>query len=279
MAGRVLVARGDSAAKTVDTSGMNVGGSQSDRREQPWESTLPSLHRLRSRPSLVDRVSWLELEVTGKRVIHLGFVDAERTVDKTAAGAWLHERLSKHANHVVGIDLDAAAVGAAQGAGYEAYSCDLQDPAGVRSLQLEPAELVVAGELIEHLDCPGRFLEAVHPLLAPGGSLVLTTPNATALTNMLVAFSLREWSSPHHVTMYSWRTLATLLDRHAWQLEDLLFYYRGKRTGPEAAARPRLAAAFNSYERAIRPLLRLFPTVADGLIVVAKRVGDTPAVR
>lgn len=244
------------------------------RPEQPWISTLPSLHRLRSRPALVDRVSWLEHEVTRRRVIHLGFVDVERLDDKTASGAWLHERLSRRASHIVGIDLDPAGVATAQKSGFEAYSCDLQDRAAVESLQLEPVELVVAGELIEHLDCPGRFLDAIHPLLAPDGKLILTTPNAAALTNVLVALGMREWSSPHHVAMYSWRTIATLLDRHGWRLSDLLFYYRGKRTGPEAAARRGLAAAFNSYERAIRPLLRVFPTVADGLIVVAEQAGN-----
>jgi hypothetical protein len=245
--------------------------------ERLWVSTMPSLHRLRSRPPLVDRVGWLERQVVSRRVIHLGFVDVERAADKTASGQWLHERLSRHASQIVGVDLDGHGVAAATRDGYEAYSCDLQNPESVRSLQLEPAELIVAGELIEHLDCTGRFLDAVEPLLASGGRLILTTPNATALTNVLVALGLREWSSPHHVAMYSWRTLATMLERHGWRLQDVLFYYRGKRAGPEAAARPCLAAAFNSYERAIRPVLRFFPTIADGLIVVAGRVGDAPA--
>jgi hypothetical protein len=232
---------------------------------------MPSLHRLRSRPSLVDRVSWLERQVASRRVIHLGFVDVERVDDKTASGDWLHERLSQRARHIVGIDLDSDGVAAAQRAGYEAYSCDLQDRTSVEALQLPPAELIVAGELIEHLDCPGRFLEAVALLLAPAGRLIMTTPNATALTSVLVALGLREWTSPHHVVMYSWRTLATLLERHGWQMRELLFYYRGRRAGPEAISRPRLAAAFNSYERTLRPILRLVPTIADGLIVVAER--------
>lgn len=257
---------------------MSLAESDSERgRKRLWVSTMPSLHRLRARPALVDRVSWLEREVDSKKVIHLGFVDAERTHDKTASGAWLHERLSRHAAQLVGVDLDKDAVADARDAGYEVYSCDLQDPEAVKSLHLEPAELVVAGELIEHLDCPGQFLDAVHPLLAPGGRLILTTPNATALTNLLVAFAMREWSSPHHVAMYSWRTLATLLDRHGWNLQDLLFYFRGKRSGPEAAARPRLAGAFNAYEFGIRPVLRVFPTVADGLIVAAAPARATSA--
>ena len=236
-----------------------------------WVSTMPSLHRLPARPPLEDRVQWLERVVTSKRIVHLGFIDVERVQDKISAGTWLHERLSRRASHVIGVDLDLAGVEAARDAGYEAYACDLEDAEAVKSLDIEPAELVVAGELIEHLDCPGRFLEAVKPLLAPGGRLVLTTPNATSLTNVLVGLSRREWTSPHHVAMYSWRTLATLLERHDWRVQELAFYYRGKRAGPEAVSRPGLAVGFNVYERAIRPVLRIFPTVADGLIVVAER--------
>jgi hypothetical protein len=91
------------------------------------------------------------------------------------------------------------------------------------------------------------------------------------MTNVVVALSRREWTSASHVAMYSWRTFATLLDRHDWRLQEVIFYYRGRRAGPEARLRPVLAAAFNAYERAVRPLLRFCPTIADGLIVVAER--------
>jgi SAM-dependent methyltransferase len=247
------------------------GSTMTDDAERLWVSTMPSLHRLRSQPRLVDRTKWLEGAVASKRLIHLGFLDVDRMEDKVASQTWLHERLARRADHAIGIDLDRAGIDAAVKAGYEAYACDLEDETAVASLRLAPAELVVAGELIEHLDCPGRFLDAVKPLIAHDGRLVLTTPNATSLTNVLVGLSRREWSSPHHVALYSWRTIATLLERHDWHLHDLLFYYRGKRAGPEAGSRPALALAFNSYERAVRPLLRFFPTIADGLIVVAGR--------
>jgi SAM-dependent methyltransferase len=242
-----------------------------DRGQTAWESSLPSLHRLTDRPPLVERTDWLEAAARSKSLIHLGFVDAERTADKTAAGTWLHERLAACTAGLIGIDVDPAGVEAARAAGYEAYSCDLEDADAVAGLELSPAQLVIAGELLEHLDCPGRFFEAVKPLVAAEGALILTTPNATSLTNVLLGLSRREWTSPHHVAMYSWRVLATLLARHDWTLRDVAFYYRGSRFGPEAKSKPALAAAYNVYERASRPLLRLFPCVADGLIATATR--------
>jgi|SRR5581483_6613472 len=236
-----------------------------------WVSTMPSLHRLRKRPPLVDRVPWLEASARDASVAHLGFVDAARGEDKRESGTWLHERLARSAARLIGIDDDSDGVERARRAGFEAYRCDLQDVDAVSALGLRPAELAIAGELIEHLDCPGRFLDAVRSLVVDGGRLILTTPNATSLTNLVVAVSRREWSSPHHVGMYSWRTLSSLLGRHGWEAQEILFYYRGRRVGAEAAARPGLAAAFNSYERVTRPVLRRLPAIADGLIVVARK--------
>jgi len=55
--------------------------------ERIWISTTPSLHRLRTKPPIVDRVAWLEGRVASRSLIHLG----DRMEDKTASGAWLHE--------------------------------------------------------------------------------------------------------------------------------------------------------------------------------------------
>jgi SAM-dependent methyltransferase len=191
--------------------------------------------------------------------------------DKTGAGSWLHDRLARSAKHIIGIDYDSEGVAAARKLGYEAYQCDCEDAAAVQSLAIAPSDVAVAGELIEHLDQPGAFLEAVKPLLHPGGALVLTTPNAVSLTNFLVALARREWVNPDHVAMYSWRTLTAMLARHDWEVDEVLFYYRGRRAGPEARSHPWAAAIFNVYERMSRPLFRIWPTLADGLIVVARR--------
>jgi SAM-dependent methyltransferase len=179
----------------------------------------------------------------------------------------LHGVLAREARELVGVDADAGGVERARAAGYDAYAADVESGDELARLGLAPAELVVAGELLEHLDRPGDFLDAVTTLVAPDGLLVLTTPNAHALTNVLGGLAGRELVNPDHVAWFSWRTLATLLDRHGWRLERLAYY---RFPIVEGGARvPRLL--FNAYQALAEPVFRARPSLADGILAVARR--------
>jgi SAM-dependent methyltransferase len=225
----------------------------------------PSVHRV-PRARLVDRISELQSLVRDRRVIDLGFVDEGQMEAKRGRGTWLHEAVKAAARETVGVDADEAGAARARELGFDARVADVTDRAALEALDVEPGEVVVAGELLEHLDAPGDFLEAVKALVAPGGLLVLTTPNAHSLTNALAAVAGRELVNPDHVSWLSWRTLQTLLARHGWRLEHLT-YYRFPRvdSGPHAAR-----AFFNAYQAIARPVFRLRPNLADGMLVVAR---------
>jgi 2-polyprenyl-3-methyl-5-hydroxy-6-metoxy-1,4-benzoquinol methylase len=53
-------------------------------------------------------------------------------------------------------------------------------------------ELIIAGDIIEHLNCVGNMLSSARKVLAPGGDLIITTPNALAVKRVLGAVFLRE---------------------------------------------------------------------------------------
>ena len=230
------------------------------------ELRAPSVHRVPRAP-LVDRLEALRALVRGKRVVDLGFVDEGQMRAKRGRGTWLHEVVAQEASAVTGVDADEAGVAHARELGFDARSADVEDAGSLSSLGLEPADVVLAGELIEHLDRPGAFLEAVKTIVAPGGALVLTTPNAHALTNVLGALAGRELVNPDHVGWFSWRTLETLLSRHGWRI-DALSYYRFPHV--ESGA-PVARAAFNAYQAVAKPLFSLRPNLADGILVVARR--------
>src|SRR4051794_38011183 len=137
----------------------------------------PSVHRV-PRAQLVDRVAALRELVRGRRIVDLGFVDEGQMPAKRGRGTWLHEVLAAEATDTVGVDADAPGVERARELGFAAFTGDVESIDSLAALGLEPAEVVVAGELIEHLDKPGDFLEAEKELVGDGGRLVLTTPNA-----------------------------------------------------------------------------------------------------
>jgi SAM-dependent methyltransferase len=71
-------------------------------------------------------------------------------------------------------------------------------PPGLRAQG--PFDLVVAGEIIEHLGAPQALLEFARGLLRPGGQLLLTTPNPFALWRARAGQIRLVWESVDHAT-------------------------------------------------------------------------------
>ena len=90
-------------------------------------------------------------------------------------GGYLAERLNQRGVAVVGLDHDEEAATQAR------QFCEAVHVGDVEAMELpfEPGsfDVVLCGDLIEHLREPGRFLKRVRPLLCPEGRLVLSTPN------------------------------------------------------------------------------------------------------
>jgi SAM-dependent methyltransferase len=190
-----------------------LGGDASVRWLQPLPTAAP-----------LDRRSALLEMSKGRRVIHLGFTDERQTETKIRDGRWLHAALADVSGELVGLDLDERGVEQATGWGYEAYVVDLQDPGQVEALELAPADLVIAGEIIEHVDSPGLFLQAVKPLVKPDGQIVVTTPNAYRLVGFLAPVLGEELIHPDHVGIHSIHTLRTLGERAGYDVARLGYY-------------------------------------------------------
>jgi SAM-dependent methyltransferase len=204
----------------------------------------------------------------GRRVIHLGFTDERQTEAKLRDGRWLHAGLAEVSAEVVGLDVDAVGVEQAKAAGYEAYVVDVQDPLALAELSLAPADVVVAGEIIEHLESPGSFLRAVTPLLKVDGRLVVTTPNAYRLPGFLAPVLGQELIHPDHVGIHSIHTLRLLGARCGYRV-DRLGYYQNRANVPAS-----LVGRFVRIARSLQSLLlRRWPHWSDGIYAVYSRAG------
>jgi 2-polyprenyl-3-methyl-5-hydroxy-6-metoxy-1,4-benzoquinol methylase len=85
-------------------------------------------------------------------------------------------------------------------------------------------DVVLCGEILEHLSNPGRLLDAVRKLAVP---IIVTVPNAFSSVGMRWIAKAKENVNKEHVAWYSYHTLKTLLERHGYELAEF-FWYKGK---------------------------------------------------
>lgn len=122
------------------------------------------------RPPVARRLDLLRSICAGKQVLDVGVV--EHFADNRHRDRWLHKNLVEVAASCKGVDILAEDVEELRAQGYDVVVHDLTE-----APLDEEFEVVVVGEVIEHLGAPAPFLANIRPMLADGGRLVLTTPN------------------------------------------------------------------------------------------------------
>jgi SAM-dependent methyltransferase len=133
----------------------------------------------------------------GKRVLDLG----------CRSGALTQHFLE--GNSVVGLDVDSAALEKAAALGIEPVQANVEEP-----LPFEDStfDAVVAGELFEHLQFPDALVAEIRRVLAPGGVLVGSVPNAFRMQSRLRFLRGRApEDDPTHLRMFSTSALRELL--------------------------------------------------------------------
>jgi SAM-dependent methyltransferase len=112
-------------------------------------------------------------------------------------------------NEVVGVDVDRDALAEAAKLGIETRWADVEQPLPFED---ESFDVVVAGELLEHVRDPERLVAEARRLLRPGGRLVGSVPNAFRLLNRLRFLGgLPPERDPTHLHMFTPRDVAALL--------------------------------------------------------------------
>ena len=122
-------------------------------------------------------------------------------------------------NEIVGVDVDGAALEEAAKLGIETRWADVEQPLDFPDASFD---VVVAGEVLEHLRDPGSVVAEARRVLRPGAKLVGSVPNAYRLKNRIRFLLGRSpEQDPTHLHMFSPRRLRALLD--GWDDVDLRF--------------------------------------------------------
>jgi 2-polyprenyl-3-methyl-5-hydroxy-6-metoxy-1,4-benzoquinol methylase len=82
-------------------------------------------------------------------------------------------------------------------------------------------DVVIAGDVIEHVSNQGLFLDNIYSHLRDSGKLVITTPNAKWPTVFCKP-------NPTHTMWHDLYTLTTILNRHNFKVDFFHFYYGNK---------------------------------------------------
>jgi SAM-dependent methyltransferase len=125
----------------------------------------------------------------GRRVLDLGCRDGALT--QAYAGG----------NEIVGVDADREALAEAEKLGIETRWADLDEPLPFED---ESFDVVVAGELLEHLRDPRRLVSEARRVLRPGGTFVASVPNAYRAKNRLrFLLGRKPEDDPTHLQMFA----------------------------------------------------------------------------
>jgi hypothetical protein len=228
-----------------------------------------------SNPKSVDRDAFLVSAVQGKRALHLGCVDSGLLEDRLSQDSFLHARLSRSAAELWGLDVDENGVRRLRDLGYQnTFAGSAEDPP--ISIPRAYFEVIVAGEILEHVRNVGLLLESAGDLLCASGRIVITTPNALRYYNPLPALVRKELVHPDHLAWFSPHTLRQAIEAGPFRVEELNVYSQ--------TPTPKLRGVKNPAEWVVRACarfvgppvhrltLRMFPYLSDGLVVVGRRV-------
>lgn len=194
------------------------------------------------------RFDYIQPYIEGATVLDIGVV--QHDIDSTERDMWLHGLIADRAAYCKGIDIDEEGVEYLEEEGYDVELADAE------SFELgESFDVIVAGEIIEHLSNVGRFLDSVGAHLDENGVFIVTTPNPFYWGRFrdILLFGDKP-VNPEHTCWFDSDTLEQVLDRHGFEVEELHFtsqewLYRNipipraelRNTGMVAIARKRLS--------------------------------------
>lgn len=218
---------------------------------------------------LVQRVEYIKKACQGKSVLHLGCTNYPYTKDSIANNDLLHFELENIASELYGFDFDQAGIDILANIGTKnLFRADLEK---LDEVPLNRTfDVIVAGEMIEHLSNPGLFLKGIKRFMRPETDLIITTINAYSGMRFWIYFlrgkgGVSEPVHPDHVAYYSYSTLQVLLNREEIFVKNFLFYD----VGPEHRPHSRW------YYNLINDLSVMFSSQAsDGVIAVCNLQKD-----
>ena len=180
-----------------------------------------------SNPKNVERIDFLENYCKNKTVIHFGFADHIPLIEtKIFNDQWLHGRLIKSSSDCFGVDTNSESIDFIK----NKYNIDhllvfdvLKDKVPI-SIKSKYWDIVVLGEVLEHVNNPVEFLNAIKTKLGKYvQKIVITVPNAMDIININNVFYNIEYINSDHRYWFTPYTLAKILTESGLSVKNFTF--------------------------------------------------------
>ena len=160
------------------------------------------------------------INFSGKKVLDLGCIGWELETKEYGGLAFIHQKIKKVAKKLVGIDINKKAIEKYKKRGFDLRSHNLEEPFNLK----EKFDIIVAMEIIEHLNNPGIFLESIKRHLDKKGVLILSAPNAQGVSfffQRLLKDKISGVATDDHTHWHSKETLGVLLKRKGFKIKKI----------------------------------------------------------
>jgi predicted TPR repeat methyltransferase len=177
--------------------------------------------------TLIQRDSWLASAAEGKRVLHIGCTDYPLTQSRIESKTLLHSLIASRARKLTGCDKDDAGLEVMRSLmpKHVFFSIDVEKENAFCSFDKNEFDLVMAPDVIEHLENFGAFLKNLHYFSATV-SFMITVPSAFSLKRLgYLALTGREHVHPDHVAYFSVSTLTRLIEGSGFKIEKFFSFF------------------------------------------------------
>jgi 2-polyprenyl-3-methyl-5-hydroxy-6-metoxy-1,4-benzoquinol methylase len=163
------------------------------------------------RPAVADRAEFIVERSAGRKVLDIGCVAHD--VDRMTSSEWLHARVARAARECVGVDVLEAGVEHMRELGYTAVVHDASTGPGPLA-ELGPFDVIVAGELIEHVASVDMLFRLAVEVLSDRGELIVSSPNPWAPHRVRAGQLGIAWENCDHILLAFPSGMAELAERH-----------------------------------------------------------------
>lgn len=168
----------------------------------------------------IDRVAFLLSRCSGKKVLDLGCIQHSSEWATKKNSNWLHKKLYDVAHYVLGIDYLEPDVIELRRLGFNIIHGDVTKPLHL----VEKFDVIIAGNLIEHLDNFEGFFNNLKNWLSFGGEILISTANPFYIDQYFyTAFKNNIVINPEHTCWIDPIALNQLAERFNFTTKEFYF--------------------------------------------------------